>query len=154
MEYSFFYFSVIIVIALTFFLRVFKESTFPRIIIGITTIGYSLINDTIFGLFYKLFYYISPQESALYSVLAAVLIYPFLNIIYVSFMPQNRANVAIYTAIWIGAMLVFEYFSLVTKTIVFTGWQPFPWSIITYIIAYNWIYFFYKYLLKRSLQIF
>jgi len=65
------------------------------------------------------------------------------------FLPKKHKNALVYTAGWIVALLLFEYASLLTKTIVFTGWKPFPWSIVTYIVAYAWIYFFYRFLANK-----
>lgn len=149
MEYTFFYSSLLIIWVLAILLKVLRKPALPKIIIGITTVGFSLIHDIVFGELLKLFNYINPQESLLYTLLSAVFIYPLLNIIYVTFLPENNKGVILYTSLWTAAMLVFEYFSLLTKTIVFTGWKPIPWSIVVYIATYLWIYFFYKYLLKK-----
>ena len=152
MEYKFFYGSIV-ALAVLFFISIrIKRLTLPCIIIGITTIGYSLVNDIFFGSYLKLFYYISIKELPLYAVLAAIFIYPLLNIIYVLFLPKNNKKVLLYTFIWIIALLLFEYSTILTKTIVFTGWRPIPWSIVTYIVAYLWVYFFYKYLSKKFMN--
>jgi hypothetical protein len=126
-----------------------RKLRLSNIIIGITTIGYSLTNDILFGDYFKLFYYISPQESTIYMILAAVFIYPLLNILYTMFLPKNRNYGFVYTLGWILGMLIFEYFTVAVNTIVFTGWKPIPWSIVLYIVAYLWIYNFYKYLVNK-----
>jgi hypothetical protein len=136
------------IIILTFLLLI-KKLNLASIIIGFTTIGYSLTNDILFGDRLKLFYYISPDKSTFYMVLSAILLYPMLNIIYLMFLPRNIKPHLLYTSIWIAAMLVFEYASLKTKTIVFTGWQPIPWSIVVYIVTYLWINIYYSILTKR-----
>jgi purine-cytosine permease-like protein len=149
MEYNFFYISIAIVIILFLVSVRIKGLALPSVIIGITTVGYSLINDILFGDYLKLFYYINTKELPLYAILAAIFLYPLLNIIYTLFLPKHIKAVLIYTFFWIISLIIFEYCSLLTKTIVFTGWKPVPWSGVTYIVAYLWIYFFYRYLSKR-----
>ena len=150
MEYKFFYGSIGALVILFLISIKFKRLTLPCIIIGITTVGYSLINDTFFGSYLKLFYYINTKEQPLYAVLAAIFIYPLLNMIYILFLPKSK--VLMYTGMWIIALLIFEYCTILTKTIVFTGWRPIPWSVVTYIVAYSSIYFFYKYLSKKFIK--
>jgi len=149
MAYIFFY-SSIAVLLITFLICCnFRKLKLPNIIIGLTTVGYSLISDILLGDQFKLFYYINPQVSTLYMILSAVLIYAVLNIAYTMFLPKKHKNALIYTVGWIVALLLFEYASLLTKALIFTGWKPFPWSIVTYIVAYVWIYFFYSFLTKK-----
>ena len=151
MEYIFFYSSVVAMIILFLFYLSTRRLKLPYIIIGITTVGFSLINDILLGDYFNLFYYISPQKSNLYIVLAAVFIYPIVNIAYTMFLPKTSKYTLVYTIFWIIGMLIFEYFSVLSKAIVFTGWRPIPWSIVLYIIAYLWIYYFYKYLIKKTI---
>jgi hypothetical protein len=147
MEYIFFYVSMFIAIILFFFCTHFKKPSLPIIIIGLTSIGYSFISDLTIGDRLKLFYYITPQKFTLYIILAGVFIYPFCNMIYTMFLPERKP--LIYTIFWIIGMLLFEYLSVIAKTVVFTGWKMFPWSIILYMVSYLWIYSFYKYLLNK-----
>jgi hypothetical protein len=147
MEYIFFYVSMFLTIMLFFICTYFKKPSLPSIIIGLTSIGYSFISDLTFGDRLKLFYYITPQKSTLYIILAGVFIYSFYNIIYTMFLPES--NPLIYTIFWIIGMLMLEYLSLIARTVVFTGWKMFPWSIILYMVSYLWIYSFYKYLLNK-----
>lgn len=149
MDYIFFYLSMFISIVVLFFYLIQRRFLLPNILIGIASVGYSLINDNLFGNHFKLFYYISPQRSAFYMILAAIFIYSTLNMIYTAHLPENFISSITYTIIWIIGMLIFEYLSVAAKTIVFTGWSPFPWSILLYIVSYLWIYNFYKYLLNK-----
>jgi len=149
MEYGFFYGSIIILWIIFIICIHFKPATLANTIIGITTVAYSLLYETLLGEYFKLYYYIEPQKSILYIILAGLLIYPVLNIIYTMFLPAKIKPILVYTSLWTIAMLVFEYASILTKTVVFTGWQMFPWSLITYILTYLWIYLFYSYLEKR-----
>ncbi len=149
MAYIFFYSSIVVVYVLFFICCIFKKPLLSNIIIGLTTIGYSLINDILLGDQLKLFHYINPEISTLYMVISAALIYPLLNITYTLFLPTKGKKVLIYTSLWIAAMLLFEYLSIIAKTIVFTGWQPVPWSFVLYVVTYVWIYFFYKLLIKK-----
>lgn len=124
----------------------FRKMTLASILIGLLSIGYSIAFDVSFGDHLHLFYYISPEKSTLYIILAAATVYAPLNIIYTMFLPKESRSVLIYTACWIAGMSIFEFASVASRTIVFTGWQPIPWSGVVYIAAYTWIYVFYRYL--------
>ncbi len=149
MEYTFFYGSIAVVVLIFILLSYYKTLKTPNILIGLVTIGFSLIIDILFGDRLKLFYYINPQQSTFYMVLAPIFIYAPLNVIYTLFLPAKPKAVILYTGFWIVGMAVFEYASLLTKAIVFTGWIMFPWSYILYIAAYLWIYFLYRYLQRK-----
>lgn len=149
MAYVFFYSSIAVLIVLFLVCCTLRPLRLSNIIIGLATIGYSLANDILFGDHFKLFHYINTEESTLFIVIAAVFIYPLLNILYTLFLPDKGQNIFIYTLCWIIAMIAFEYASVITKTIVFTGWKPIPWSFVTYVIAYFWIYFFYKFITNK-----
>jgi len=82
-------------------------------------------------------------------VLAALFIYSIIGIIYTLFLPKDYTKVLVYTTIWIVVMLLFEYVSVKTKTIVFTGWQPVPWSFVSYVVTFGWMYMFYRYMMKH-----
>ncbi|HAA43571.1 MAG TPA: hypothetical protein DCE02_06180 [Ruminiclostridium sp.] len=78
------------------------------------------------------------------------LLYPALNVIYVLFLPKEIKKAFVYTVFWMATMIIFEYVSLLTKTIVFTGWKPMPWSLITYIGTYLWVYTLYKFMERKK----
>jgi len=118
-------------------------------IVGIMTVAYSMVYETVLGGYFRLYYYLNPQDSLIYIVLSAILLYPALNIIYTMFLPKKKKAVLGYSVAWIAAMLIFEYFSVKLQTIVFTGWKPVPWSLVTYIVTYLWIYLIYQYLSKK-----
>ncbi len=150
MEYAFFYLSAAVLVLLTAGCAFLKSP--PRlsnILIGLLTVGYALITDVVLGHQAGLFHYIDPLQSTLYMVLAAIFIYAPLNILYTLFLPEKSKWVLAYTICWIIGLTVFEYVSLLTKTLVFTGWKMFPWSFVLYILAYLWLYFFYRYLQRR-----
>jgi hypothetical protein len=149
MPFIFFYSSIIAIFLIFLICLKYRHFGLSSIIIGITTIACSLANDIIFGDQLKLFYYINPQTSKFYIVISALLLYPILNIIYTMFLPGNRMHALLYTCFWIAFLLLFEYASLLAKTIVFTGWRPIPWSIVIYIISYTWINSFFMYLSRR-----
>lgn len=149
MEYLFFYSSVVVVLIIFVICCIIRNPKLSNILIGLITIGYSLVSDIILGDQLKLFYYISPQASTLYMILSAVFIYSLLNIVYTMFLPGKGKKAFIYTLCWTIALLLFEYVSIVTKSIVFTGWRPIPWSLVIYLVAYLWIYFFYRYLNRK-----
>lgn len=149
MSHIFFYASIVVLLILFLFVCTFKSPKLPNVIIGLTAVGYSLIIDIILGDQLKLYYYIDPQLSTMYIVVSAVFVYPILNIIYTLFLPKKFKSLIIYTFCWITSLLVFEYACVKAKTIVFTGWQALPWSIIIYLVTYIWIYYFYIFLIRK-----
>jgi hypothetical protein len=78
-------------------------------------------------------------------------LYPVIDVIYTFFLPERAYPTIIYTAAWTACMLVFEFASFYTRTVVLTGWKVFPWSIITYIITFAWINLLFRSLKKRGL---
>ena len=146
MEHTFFWISAAVSVLLLAITALLKGTNLPIWITGIATIAYSMVYDITFGDRLGLYYYITPEESTLYILLGALFIYTPLNIVYVVFLPESLRKILIYTAIWIAAMILFEYANLLTRSIVFTGWRPIPWSIVTYAVTYTWIILFYKYL--------
>ena len=149
MPYIFFYASIIGVWVLFLICLKFRPLHINSITIGIASIAYSLVFDITLGNRLGLFHYITPGESTMYMVLGAIFIYSGLNIIYTMFLPEKVRPALIYTAVWVAAMLVFEYGSLLARTIVFTGWTIFPWSVITYLFTYLWINLLFRYLEKN-----
>ncbi len=149
MEYTFFWISIaagLIIFAATVLIKGFNPALS---IIAITSVAYSLIFDITLGELSGLYYYITPSWSLLYILLGALLLYTPLNLVYCAFAPADFRKHLVYTFFWIILMLVFEYFSLLTRTVVLTGWQPMPWSIVTYIVTYAWISALYRYLNPR-----
>jgi hypothetical protein len=144
MAYTFFYISLAAVLLLFAISLYFKQIKLSNIIIGITAIAYSLIYEVSLGHIMGLYYYITPGQSMKYILISAILIYAPLNIIYTLFLPEGRKRVLIYTSLWIVAMLLFEYLSVAVRTVVFTGWRPVPWSLVTYIVTYCWIIYFFR----------
>lgn len=119
-----------------------------HLVIGIASIAYSLAYDIFFGSILRLYYYIDPAVSIQYTLIGGIFLYPVLNMIYTLSLPTGLRKLFIYTMAWIALMVGFEYASLAFKTIVFTGWRIFPWSYITYIVTYTWIYFLNRLLVK------
>ncbi|MDQ2085571.1 hypothetical protein RBH29_03875 [Herbivorax sp. ANBcel31] len=150
MEYIFFYLSIAGVLLILGICSFYKPLDFRSFVIAVTTIAYSLIYEIILGEYYGLYYYINQNNSIIYMVLAGILLYPSLNVIYVLFLPKQIKNTILYTFFWIIAMIIFEYGSLLFKTIVFTGWELIPWSIVTYLGTYLWIYLLYRYISNRK----
>jgi len=149
MEYITFYASVIIVWIVFGISTYLRPLNFKNVVIGITTVGYSLSFDTLFGTYMGLYNYINIKESPLYIILSAIFIYPMLNMVYTMFLPDKKRAAFIYTGLWIAAMLLFEYLTLLSGTIILTGWRPMPWSIVTYVTTYLWIYFLYRNLVQK-----
>lgn len=149
MAYLFFYGSIAVLWVIFIIINFRKPIKLPHVIIGIAAMAYSLFYEIILGEYYNLYYYIKKEASPLYIALAGILVYPILNMIYTHFLPKNKIPVLLYTGAWIIGMLVFEYLSLLTKTVVFVRWRMFPWSLLTYIVTYLWVYYFYSYLNKK-----
>lgn len=149
MEFIVFYISVIAVLVVFLISIYFRPLRLSNIIIGISSIAYSLIYDLTLGNRLKLYYYINPENSVLYMLISGIILYPLLNTIYTLFLPVKMKSILLYTGAWIVIMLLFEYLTWLTKTIVFTGWNPIPWSVVTYIFTYTWIFIFYRYLLRK-----
>lgn len=148
MEYTFFWVSAAAASLALIATAIFKGMNPAVRIIGFISVAYSIVFEIIFGERLGLYYYIAPEDSTLYMLLGAVFIYTPLNIIYAVFLPENFKKILIYTAIWTAIMLLFEYASLLTRTIVLTGWKPIPWSIMTYAVMYLWIILYYRYLVR------
>lgn len=146
MESMFIYISIAVIWAVFVALLSFRRIGINHIFIGITTVAYTLVFDFTFGGRLGLYHYVTPTASLSYILLSGVFLYSVLNIIYTMFLPEKTLNALIYTSLWIIGMLGFEYASVLTGTIVFTGWQPIPWSLITYTVTYAWVYTFYRYL--------
>ncbi|KPU44810.1 hypothetical protein OXPF_18960 [Oxobacter pfennigii] len=149
MSIIFFYISILIIWILFFAITRNKHLDKNILIIGIASAVYSLIFEMTIGGHYGLYHYINPENSMIYLILASILIYPLLNMFYIIYLPGDKNALLKYTIVWIIAMLIFELASLYTKTIVLTGWQVMPWSILTYVFTYFWINILYKYLIKR-----
>jgi hypothetical protein len=122
----------------------FKPIGIRHAVIGVATIAYTLIYETIFGKWLSLYYYLNFSNSTLYMILAGVFLYPVLNMIYVLFLPATRGGLTTYTIVWIAAMLLFEYVTVLQGIVVMTGWRPIPWSIATYAFTYLWINLLYR----------
>ncbi|TYQ17976.1 UNVERIFIED_CONTAM: hypothetical protein Cloal_0371 [Acetivibrio alkalicellulosi] len=150
MEYMFYYLSIAAVLVILAICSFYRPLDFRCFVIAVATIAYSLVYEITLGEYYKLYYYINRQDSIIYMVLAGILLYPALNVIYVLFLPREGIKALKYTFLWIVAMIIFEYGSLAFKTVVFTGWKLMPWSIVTYLATYLWIYVLYKYMSPRK----
>lgn len=146
MEYTFFYISSAFMLLLLVITACIIRVSPAAVITGMVSIGYSTVFDITFGERFGLYYYINPSKSTLYLVLSAVFVYAAANIVYLAFLPDKPGKLIFYTAAWIAGMLLFEYASLLTGTIVFTGWRMLPWSLIAYTATYLWLVLFYRYL--------
>ena len=145
-----FFYTSIVVLWITLSVCIYyKPLEFRNTVIGITASAFALVYDVTLGDHFGLYYYVNPQVSTTYMVLAALFIYSIIGIIYTLFLPKDYTKVLVYTTIWIVVMLLFEYVSVKTKTIVFTGWQPVPWSFVSYVVTFGWMYMFYRYMMKH-----
>lgn len=151
MEYIFFWASAAVTLLILAATAILKGTGLPAWVIGIASVAYSMVFEIFFGDRLRLYYYINPEESTLFIILGALLIYTPLNIVYTVFLPESPKKILVYTAIWIAAMLAFEYASVFAHSVVFTGWKPVPWSIATYAVTYGWVVLFYRYLRSRCL---
>jgi hypothetical protein len=113
--------------------------------------GYSLLYETSLGEYAGLYYYVDKADSLFYIIISAVLLYPVIEVIYTMFLPEKIKPAIIYTVLWTVLLLGYELLSLYTRTIVFTGWQIVPWSIVTYILTFTWINLLFRHLKKKGL---
>lgn len=149
MAYAFFYLSLIILWLLLYGCTRIRPIQPAHIIIALVTAAVSLVYDTLLGEYAGLYYYISPRHSIYYMILGGALIYPPANIIYLLFLPRDKYSASMYSILWIGVMMVFEYASVLAGSVVFTGWNPFPWSPVTYVGTYLWVNLLYRYLCRH-----
>lgn len=151
MALKFFYISAAVTWLIFLICAVKKKLTLKHTLIAITAMGYSLLYETILGEYIGLYFYISKENSLLYIVLSAVLIYPEIEVIYTLFLPESVYAAVPYTIAWTILMLAFELASLYTGTIVLTGWKVIPWSIATYLFTFLWINLLFRLLKRRGL---
>ena len=150
MAYTFFFIYLILICSALFICNSFRRIKLGHIIIGITSAAYSIAVDIIIGDNLGYYFYLDHGRSTFYIVVAGILIYPVLNIIYVLFLPERGRRFLVYTALWTIAMILFEYLTLKQRIVVFTGWKPIPWSLALYALTYLWINIFYRYLKRKN----
>ncbi len=146
MKYFFYYGSIAIAWLLFLWAAGRKKPGLHDILIGIVSVAFSLAFEILLGTYARLYYYIDPPYDIPYMVAASILLYPLLNTLYVLFLPKKTKTALLYTVFWIAAMLVFEWASILTGTVVLTGWKMVPYSYLTYVLTYSWIYPLYRYL--------
>ena len=151
MAVMFFYISIAAVWAALLAFSIKRPPSMGHLMVAISAIGYSLFFEAFLGEYKGLYYYIYKENSLFYILVAAVLLYPVIDVIYTFFLPERAYPAILYTTAWIACMLVFEFASLYTRTVVLTGWKVFPWSIITYIVTFAWINLLYRSLKRRGL---
>ena len=151
MAVSFFYISIAAIWIVFLICAVKRQLTLRHLMVAIAGMGYSLLYETALGEYSGLYYYINKENSLLYIVLSAVLLYPEIEVIYTLFLPEKAYSAIFYTGIWIILMLIFELVSFYTGTVVLTGWKVIPWSVVTYMVTFLWINLLYRTLKKRGL---
>lgn len=149
MEKIFFYGSILLVWIVFIVVTGRKQFLFRHLIIWITYSLYSLTYEIIFGVILQLYYYIIPEDSIVYILLSSLVFYPVKIVLYIFFLPEGRRAIW-YTAVWTLALLAVEIISVFTKTIVFTGWEIMPWSLITYIATFALVSLYDRYLRKTA----
>lgn len=147
MEKIFFYGAILLTWIIYLLVIGKKQILLRHLLVWIAYSLYSLTYEIIFGIILHLYYYIIPEESAVYILLSSLFFYPVKIVLYILFLPEGRRALW-YTAIWILALLALEIVSVLTKTIVFTGWKIMPWSLITYIVTFASVHFYDRYLRK------
>ncbi|MGE5677255.1 MAG: hypothetical protein ACM3ZR_04275 [Pseudomonadota bacterium] len=151
MAVIFFYVSIAAAWAALLALSIKRPPSLRHLLVAIAAIGYSLLFETSLGEYAGLYYYIDKENSLFFIILAAVLLYPVIDVVYTFFLPERAYPAIIYTTAWTACLLVFEFASFYTRTVVLTGWKVFPWSIITYIITFAWINLLFRSLKRRGL---
>lgn len=150
MSILFFYISILLIWILFFVIIRYRPLKIGSIVVGIASALYSMVFEIYLGEYLNLYYYVTPENSVLYILTSALFIYPLLNIIYTLFLPESPKSILVYTSIWIVSMLIFEYISILTGTVVFTGWNPIPWSILTYVLTYTLVYILFRYINNKA----
>jgi len=148
LEKQFFFLSLATVLVTFFISTRIRPLKLHHFIVGLISAAFSVIFDTFFGKYLGLYYYVSKESSIVYMVIAGIFIYPVINMLYVMFLPDNRNSALVYTIMLFVGMLIFEYLSIITRTLVFTGWKPIPWSIITYAFTFTWVYYLHRLLIQ------
>ncbi len=138
MAKGFFYGSILIIWIILLIVLGKRPFKVHHLFIWITYSLYSLVFEIVFGEILKLYYYITPEESMVYILIGSLFLYPVKMVLYVFFLPRKK--VLWYTAGWIIFVQVLELVSLYTKTIVLTGWKVVPWSPITYLVTYLFLF--------------
>jgi hypothetical protein len=152
MSYALVFISIAVIWLFLFFIAGRKNIGVPHMITAILSAVFSLSFDSILGEHFGLYHYINSNVSIPYMVISGILIYPPLNLFYLLFLPEGGyGRILPYVTVWIVVMLIYEAVSIATGTVVFTGWRPIPWSIVTYITAYAWMTLLFLYLEKRLL---
>lgn len=147
MDKLFFYGSIILVLAIFFIAFGRRQFQLRHLFLMISYSLYNLIFELIFGEVLDLYYYINKTHSLIYTIIAAVFLYPVIAVLYVLFLPKGK-KIIWYTSGCIILILVLEIISLYTGTVVLTAWRVIPWSIITYIVSFSLIYLLNGYLQK------
>ncbi len=129
-----------------------KKFGAPHIITVLASSVYSLSYDSLLGEYLGLYHYADRSVSIPYMILTGVLLYPLLNLFYLLFLPEKIICIIQYAAVWIVAMLAFEALTIAAGSVVFTGWNPVPWSVVTYIVTYLWITLLFRSLTKAGLS--
>lgn len=129
-----------------------KKISRAHIITVLASSVYSLSFDLLPGEYLGLYHYVERSVSIPYIILTGVLLYPLLNLFYLLFLPKKSIRIIPYAAVWIAAMLAFEFITVAAGSVVFTGWKPIPWSVVTYIITYLWITLLFRSLSKTGLS--
>lgn len=137
---GFYYGSILITWIVLFF--ALKKRTFKlrHLFLWITYSLYSLTYEMLFGVILHLYYYITPETSAAYIIVASLLLYPVMIILYSLFLPRKK--VLWYTMGWILLFQMLELLSIYTRTVVLIGWEIIPWSPVTYLLTYLFVYWF------------
>lgn len=148
MNLLFFYGSVIALLVVFLLAHTRKRFRMRHMILMIGYSLYNLIFELVFGEILGLYYYIEKEVSLIYIILAAVFLYPLIAVLYIFFLPGGL-KAYLYTACFTAAMLLMELISLHTGTIVLTGWNIMPWSIVTYIVSFCLINIFYGFLERK-----
>ncbi|MCL6459180.1 MAG: hypothetical protein K6T85_14335, partial [Gorillibacterium sp.] len=107
------------------------------VIVYLLAVAFGLSFEMAFGIHMKLFHYYQPSESPYWILLMGLIVYPAFHIVYLNLLLVPELHLSrwlIHTVLWIAFMISFEYVTILLKIVVFTGWDMWPWSIVTYIV--------------------
>ncbi len=85
----------------------------------------------------KMYHYVSCKYGAVNSLLAGLLAFPAISIIFTSFLPKTKMKIGMYIGIWTVALTLLElYIAKPLDIILYDKWRILPWSPVVYIVSF------------------
>lgn len=140
--------SIMAVVGLIIF--IIRKNRFIDELIITMTIAFAFVFDLIFCKQLRLYYYTNNQNLPIYTLWAALFIYPTINLVFISLLPREKKRVPVYIVLWAILLTVFELLLFPLKIVTYSGWRIIPWSSVVYLITFVWTYFYLRHLEKRT----